>query len=122
MNLRPVDARAALGRRAESLVAAYLEGHGFGILARNVRIGRLEIDIIARKPGLIVFCEVRALSSDRLMSPAHTIGARKVQRVRSAAAAWLHDAKLTATDVRFDAAAVVFDTPAGRIDYYEGAF
>lgn len=117
-----MDARAELGRRAESLVAEYLEAHGFVVLGRNVRVGRLEMDIIARKRGLVVVCEVRALSSDRLMSPAHTIDAGKVQRVRRAAAQWLREAKLGAVDLRFDAAAVIFDTPDGRIEYYEGAF
>src|SRR4051794_28697461 len=101
-----MDARAELGRRAESLVAEYLEAHGFILLARNVRVGRLEIDIIARKRTLVVVCEVRALSSDRLMSPAHTIDAGKVSRIRRAAAQWLRETKPGNFDLRFDAAAV----------------
>lgn len=117
-----MDARAELGRRAESLVCERLERFGFVVVARNARVGRLEIDVIAKRRKLVVFCEVRARTSDRLMSPAHTIDAHKVARVRRAAAQWLRESKLSGVDVRFDAAAVVFDGPEGRIEYYEGAF
>ncbi|HEX2678771.1 MAG TPA: YraN family protein [Polyangiales bacterium] len=117
-----MDARAELGARAEGLVAQELEKRGFRVLARNTRVGRLEIDLIARRRDLIVFCEVRALTSDHLMSPAHTIGPQKIERVRRAAALWLTSAKLGGVDVRFDAAAVVFGRETPRIDYYEAAF
>jgi putative endonuclease len=115
--------RPELGRRAEQLAAQYLERAGFELLARNARQGHLEIDLVARRGSLVVFCEVRSRSSDRFVSPAHTITAVKVQRLRQAAARWLSEAKLgDRVDVRFDAVCVVFDTPEGRLTYYEGAF
>jgi putative endonuclease len=114
--------RAALGRRAEALVGEYIAAQGFVILGRNVRVGRLEIDIIARRRDLIVFCEVRARSHDRFVAPAATIDHHKIARVRRAAALWLRTEGPGAVDVRFDAASVVFDTPEGRVEYYEGAF
>ncbi len=116
------DRRAALGRRAETQVCKYLESQGFEILGRNVRVGRLELDIIARRAGLVAFCEVRARSSDRVMTPAQSIDAAKVQRIRRAAAQWLRLAALGRTEIRFDAASVVYDTPEGRLNYLEGAF
>lgn len=114
--------RATLGARAEALVAARLEQAGFTVLARNARVGRLELDVVARSGRLVVFCEVRARSSDRFMSPAQSIDRGKRERVRRAAAAWLRGARLGDVDVRFDAASVVFDTPGGRLEYYENAF
>jgi hypothetical protein len=42
--------------------------------------------------------------------------------VRSAAAQWLRDHYPGRVDVRFDVAAVVFDVPGGRVEYYEGAY
>ena len=65
--------RAELGRRAERLVAEYLQARGFQIVGQNVRVGRLEIDLIARRRELLVFCEVRARRHDRLVAPAATI-------------------------------------------------
>jgi Holliday junction resolvase-like predicted endonuclease len=56
------------------------------------------------------------------MTPAESIDRAKTQRVRRAAAEWMGRANLGPMDIRFDAAAVVFDTPGGRVTYYEGAF
>jgi putative endonuclease len=116
------NCRPELGRRAEALVAAYLERMGFAILERNARLGHLELDLIARRGGLLVFCEVRARSNDRFISPAHTITPVKIQRLRQAAVLWLRQARLGHVEVRFDAACVVFDRPEGRLTYYEAAF
>jgi len=114
--------RAALGQRAEALAARHLVAQGFVVLGRNVRIGRLELDIVAQRGGLIVFCEVRARSHDRFVAPAATIDSRKIARLRRAAAQWLRLNRPGRVDVRLDAAAVVFDTPEGRLEYYEGAY
>lgn len=120
---RPVPtSRAELGRAAEALVAEHLMAAGFAVLGRNVRLGRLELDLIVRRNDLLVFCEVRARRHDRFVAPAATMDARKVARVRQAAAQWLRTHRPGALDVRFDVAAVVFDTPGARIEYYEGAY
>lgn len=111
-----------LGRRAEEQVAQMLERRGFRVIGRNVRVGRLEIDIIAGRDNLVVFCEVRSRSNDRWITPAQTIDYRKIKRLRSAAARWLSEARIGVKEVRFDAASVVYDVPEGRVNYYEGAF
>src|SRR5215813_4788872 len=116
------DPRATLGRRAEELACLHLCRLGFEIIARNARVGRLELDVIARRGALVVFCEVRSRSSSRLMTPAQSIDPRKIARVRSAAAQWLRAAKPGAVQVRFDVASVLFDEPEGRLNYLEGAF
>jgi putative endonuclease len=43
--------RQKAGDRAESLVARLLELAGWRVLARNVRLGRSELDIVAVDPG-----------------------------------------------------------------------
>jgi putative endonuclease len=116
------DSRAELGRHAERIVAEHLTQLGFEVLGRNVRFGHLEIDIIAQKRDLLVFCEVRARQHDRFVAPAATIDARKIARLRRAAYQWLKANRPGEVDIRFDAAAVVFDQPEGRVIYYEGAF
>jgi putative endonuclease len=122
MSARRPAARAELGRAAEQRVSELLSQRGFHILGRNVRLGRLELDIVARRGDLLVFCEVRARSHDRFVAPAATMDAAKIARVRRAAAAWLREHRPGAVDVRFDVAAVIYDTPAGRVEYYEGAY
>lgn len=119
---KTLPARAALGKRAESLVAQALVSKGYQIVEQNARVGPLELDIIARRGSLFIFCEVRARSNDRWLSPAQSINSKKIGRLRRAAAQWLIRVNLNAVEVRFDAAGVVFDVPEGRIQYYEGAF
>jgi putative endonuclease len=109
------------GGEAEEMVAERLRGEGFAIVARNVRVGRLEIDLIARRGSLIVFCEVRSRATDAFVDPILTIGRAKIWRVRRAAEAWLTFRHIRYEEVRFDAASVVLQ-PDPAIAYYEGAF
>ena len=120
---RLLTERIATGRRAEALVASRLEAQGFTIVGKNVRAGRLELDVVARRGRLLVVCEVRALSSDRLMAPAETITRQKQARIRRAAARWLQESGTRGVDVRFDAAGVVFHADgSASVEYYENCF
>ncbi len=115
--------RSELGARAEALVETHLSARGFSILGKNVRVGRRELDLVARRAGLIVVCEVRARSRADFVSPLATIDARKIRLVREAASIYLRSKGLGRFAIRFDAAAVIFDVPEGRIeDYVEDAF
>ncbi len=67
--LGPMDSRSptttqqAIGAAAEERVASVLRAAGWAVLARNVRVGRSELDIVALDPGppaSIVVVEVRA--------------------------------------------------------------
>ena len=113
--------KSDLARRAEALVAALLEERGFQIYGRNVRVGRLELDIIARRGRLLVVCEVRSRRSSLPVNPAATIPGKKLARVRRATAIWLRSQKLARVHTRIDAAGVTFDDTDGqpRIEYYE---
>jgi putative endonuclease len=114
--------RASTGQRGESFVAAHLEQQGFEILARNARVGRLELDLVARHGDVLVFCEVRARRSEAFLHPSESFDRAKVARIRRAAAQWLSAHPQSVREIRFDAAAVVFDREPPRLEYYEGAF
>jgi putative endonuclease len=118
----PREARAALGARGEALVAAHLEQLGFTIVARNVRVGRLELDLIARRGALLVVCEVRTRSSRDFVDPILTIDHKKVERVRTAARTWIFGQRVPHQEIRFDAASVVLNDAAEELTYYEAAF
>src|SRR5438128_7528677 len=95
----------ALGLSAESRAAAYLVAKGYRIVARRFRSPVGEIDIVARRRGVLVFVEVKARNTidDAALSLLH----RQQQRIAAAAGAWLaahpEDAE---SDVRFDAVLV----------------
>lgn len=115
--------RATLGRLGEDAVAAFLRERGFSILGRNVRVGRLELDIIARRNRLVIVCEVRTRSTEAFGSAVESITPAKVRRVRRATAQWLGTQSLGSVDLRFDAAGVLVQNgEVSSIDYYEEAF
>jgi putative endonuclease len=117
------EARQALARRAEAEVAALLTGRGFVVLGSNVRVGRLELDVIARKRDLLVVVEVRARSTDAFGDPLETIDAKKVARIRRATSTWLAARPdLRGVRVRFDAVGIVVRGDRLELDWCEDAF
>lgn len=77
------------GSTAEKAVAARLEGMGWRILGRNVRVGRKEVDLVAGDPGppsRLVAVEVRWRSRSDHGRPEETVDRRKIMRLRSSIA------------------------------------
>ena len=111
------------GQAAEALAAAYLQAHGLGILARNVRFRGGEVDLIADDGGCIVFVEVRLRQDSRFGGAAASITAAKQQRIRRAAAWWLQNEgrRWRGHRCRFDA--VILDRlDAGQLTWLRAAF
>ena len=105
--------RALLGRSGEAAAERLYRRMGFTV-ERNFRAGRIEVDLVARRPGLVVFCEVKTRTDERWGMPAEAVGTTKQMRIRRAAAAWLAECRPGAVEVRFDVvSAIVRD---GRID------
>src|SRR3954453_4565188 len=75
------------GLSAETRAAAYLMAKGYRILAKRFRSPYGEIDIVARKRGLIAFVEVKARAS--LDEAAYAVTPRQQARIIDAAQAWL---------------------------------
>ncbi|HYX12437.1 MAG TPA: YraN family protein [Candidatus Acidoferrum sp.] len=82
------------GDDAESAVAADLASAGWTILARNVRVGRGELDIVAIDPGpphALVIVEVRWRRSRAFGLAEETIDHRKRAHLRAAIARLVED-------------------------------
>ena len=121
----PGGPRGALGQRAEAAVAEFLERSGFVIVARNLRFGRLELDVVARRGELIVVVEVRTRGAGAWTSGFGSLTFAKRQRIRRAGQRlwrqrFQHDA--SALHLRFDAASVHFEEAGARVDYVAAAF
>jgi putative endonuclease len=87
--------RRATGDRAEEAVARNLAGQGWTILDRNVRVGRSEVDIVARDPvDSLVIVEVRSRSVPRFGEPQESVGRQKVARLYAAGSALLRAGRL----------------------------
>jgi putative endonuclease len=115
--------RRARGREAEALAAAFLEGQGYRVLARNHALRRGEVDLVAERGGVLCFVEVRSRTGDAQGGPEETVDRRKARRVVLAATDWLEKNPAPGRDVRFDVVAVTFDAPAPpRIVHFPAAF
>ena len=105
--------------RAERRAARWYRLRGYRILDTNCWLAGAEIDVVARRGRVLVFCEVKSKSGDGFGDPLEMVDARKIARVRRAAAAWLagHQ-QLAGLDVRFD----VIAERAGRLQHLADAF
>jgi putative endonuclease len=112
------------GDAAEDAVVAVLAGAGWRILGRRVRVGRLELDIVAVDPGpppALVVVEVRWRRRRDFGLPEETADRRKLGRLRRGAAGlasrgMLADSTpLPAFPLRLDLVAVEPAATAGRL-------
>lgn len=93
-------AASRFGRRAEWLAAVWLMLKGYRILARDVRLAVGEIDIIARRGGVLAIIEVKAR---RGKGAAQALSLRQRRRIARAADCYLAgQPALSALAVRFD--------------------
>ncbi len=117
--------RAEAGRRAEQAVADYLVTLGFAIVGRNVRLGALELDVVAQKGDLAVVVEVRTRGPGSLQGPFESLTPTKRRRLRQAEARLWRERRERLPGVariRLDAAAVWFEGERTRVEYVEAAF
>jgi putative endonuclease len=121
-----------LGDAAETLVAERLSASGWVVHARNVRVARSEIDLIATDPGpppALVFVEVRWRARRDFGLAEETVDHRKRDRLHRAAFGLLDGAgegparervaaprlELPRLPIRFD---LVVVEPGGRMRHH----
>ena len=113
------QARRALGASGEELVAEWYEARGYRVLDRNWRYQRGELDIVASRGALVVFCEVKTRTSDAFGVPAEAVTRTKQAQLRKLGLQWLEQAGgRSAQEIRFDVASVL----AGDVEVIEAAF
>lgn len=112
------------GDGAEEAVTRALVAAGWRILGRRVRVGRLELDIVAVDPGpppALAVVEVRWRRSRAFGLPEETVDHRKLGRLRRGAARLASDGTLAdgsplpALPIRLDLVAVEPAATAGRL-------
>ena len=103
----------ALGRWGERVAARYYRRRGYRVLARNLRLGRSEVDLLLLSPtgGDVVIVEVKA-SSTGLRAAGAALDRRKRHRIAAAARALEGAGLLAGHGLRVDG--VLVDCSRGR--------
>lgn len=118
--------RRARGKRAELAAVAHLEALGFAIEGTNVRVGALEIDVLARKEDLVVVGEVRTRGAGAWTSALASVDRKKQQHLVQAAERLYRErfAKEPAPPrLRFDVLAVELRADGSAdVEHVTGAF
>ena len=96
------DGRATLGAEGERRAAEHLKRRGYRIVARNVRAGGVELDLVARRGVLVAFVEVKTRRSRRYGDGAEAVDRRKRARLIRGATAWLREHGRGVRRVRMD--------------------
>ena len=119
---RAVSRRASLGAAGEAFVAQWFERAGYEVLARNwsCRVG--ELDLVVRSKSVLVFVEVRTVSTQWLASPTVSIRPAKQARVARAADAWIRSTGATPGLIRFDVAGVLARRGELTLEHIQDAF
>jgi putative endonuclease len=122
--LRPAPTdRALLGVLGEAAAADGYRSRGFEVLACNWRCAAGEIDVIARRDGLLVICEAKTRRGAAFGGGFEAITRRKQQKLRQLAEIYLRSCDAQPRSIRFDVASVAVSTE-GRVDVelFEDAF
>lgn len=115
--------RRLFGDRGERAAARYLRSQGYRILARQVRNGLGEIDLIAMDGDVIVFVEVKTRSSLVAGHPVEAVDHRKQKQLTRAALSWLKHHRLLDRRGRFDVVAILWQQGSDpQIQHYRNAF
>jgi putative endonuclease len=113
-----------LGEWGEGQAASFLQGKGYSLLARNIRIGHCELDLVMKQREMIVFVEVKTRISSAFGSPEEGVTARKRERLLKAAWGYLELHDELDTPWRIDVVAIEASRQRDilRIEHHPGAF
>lgn len=102
------------GRKAEDEASRWLEGQGWEIVdkRRKTKVG--EIDLVARRAGLIAFVEVKW--RQRVADLDLAIDEHRLSRVAAAATSVAHEYATQGEDMRIDVILLAPGTPPRHIE------
>lgn len=100
----------AYGTLGEEAAGAYLTKHGYKVICRNFRVGRMgEIDIIGKDKETLCFIEVKTRSSNIFGTPAQAVSAKKQATITKLAQIYMQNHRFFDTPVRFDVMELMMD-------------
>jgi len=112
------DQRHKQGVAAEEEAMRFLGSRGWLVLAHRWRVGRIEIDLIARRGVLVAFIEVKARRGESFGHPFEAVTGAKRREIVRAARAWIDRFGQPSDIYRFDCIGIT----QGVLEHLEDAF
>jgi putative endonuclease len=121
---KPEQPHLRAGVWGEKLAERMLEGKGYRILGRRVRVGtRDELDLVARSGDVLVFVEVNTRAGEEFGRPIESVDRAKRHALSRAAIRYLKKLRRRPDYFRFDVVEVIGQPPADpEIRHIENAF
>lgn len=116
-----VTSRQKLGSFGERIATYRLESEGMRVIGRNVRIGRIEIDLIACDGDDLVFIEVRTRRAEADLA-AESLTPAKLRRMWQAAIGYCEAHEVSPERARIDVVAIDLEPngSARSIEHFRG--
>ena len=100
------DARQLRGLAGERLALAYLTSCGWDIEAHRFRLGRHDVDLVARRGRLVAFIEVKTRRSEAFGTGAQAVGWAKRRAIQRVGSLWMVRFGRPRDEYRFDLIAI----------------
>lgn len=110
-----------LGVKGEQLAVDFLIESGYVIVEQNYRYKKAEIDVIAKKNGVLVVVEVKTRSTSYFGSPQDFVNPKKIKLLTMAVDYYVIKNDLD-VEVRFDIIAITKQGGGFNIEHLEDAF
>ena len=102
-----------IGITGENTACAFLKKNGYKIIQRSYRCKQGEIDIIAKKRGLLTFVEVKARRKNSFGGPAAAVTKSKQKKITVTALNYIRHKNPKFKEISFDVIAIVTDEKTG---------
>jgi putative endonuclease len=112
------DPRHQRGLAGEQQAIGYLVARGWQIACHRFRVGRSEIDLVARRGCLVAFVEVKTRQGEAFGHPLEAVRGPKRRDLVMVARAWIDRHGRPGDVYRFDCIGIL----GGRLEHVEDAF
>ena len=109
------------GKVGEKLAREYLTNQGYKVLQTNWRTKRYEVDIIAQKSDILVFCEVKCRSSRLYGEPESFVTLRKQKNIIKSASTYIKQHQWQG-ESRFDIISILIEGKTPIINHIQDAY
>lgn len=111
-----------LGEKGELFAEKYLKKEGYFIVERNFRCRFGEIDIIARKSGKLIFCEVKTRKNLNYGHPCQSVTRQKIKHISKTLYYYMMIKNLWHKDFQIDVIEVLFKGEQGYVNHIKNVY